>query len=263
VRVSGLTFDQTIATVLDGYADRQAFGERAYDIALDGNSGRMGRQFLPHFNTISYRDLHSRIQNLANAWRQHPRHKVAPNDFVCIFGFTSLDFATVEIACIYQQAVAVPLQTTLAGAELGRILADTNPASIVATIADLVIATQLAIEHGGVRSIVAMDYDARDDSERAQLEAAQQLIAQAGNDIALIKLHELIAYGDGYTFEFLSPHPDGRERMVALLHSSGSTGTPKGAIIPERAARSVWLGGPFHVPIVQVCFAPLNHLLGR
>src|SRR5690606_22069402 len=61
----------------------------------------------------------------------------------------------------------------------------------------------------------------------------------------------------------LPPHPDGRERMVALLHSSGSTGTPKGAIIPERAARSVWLGGPFHVPIVQVCFAPLNHLLGR
>jgi fatty acid CoA ligase FadD9 len=263
VREPGLSFDRTIAAVLDGYAERPALAERAYDIAPDPVSGRPVRRYLPRFDTLTYRELHARVQNLAKAWRHHPQHRVAPGDFVCMLGFTSLDFATAEMACVYQQAVAVPLQTTLAGAELGSIFADTDPAALIATTADLVTAARLAIEHGGIRCIVAMDYDARDDGERAQFDAAQALIEQAGANIALTTLHALIAFGDAHAWEFLPPHPEGRDRMVALLHSSGSTGTPKGAIIPERAARSAWLGGPFNVPIVQVCFAPLNHLLGR
>ncbi|MET0377611.1 MAG: carboxylic acid reductase [Spongiibacteraceae bacterium] len=263
VRESGISYERTIATVLDSYADRPALGERAYDIARDAASGRQTRQLLPRFDTLTYRELHSRVQNLAKAWRHHPQHQVAPGEFVVMLGFTSIDFTTAEMACVYQQAVAVPLQTTLAGAELGSIFADTHPATLIATTADLVIAAQLAIEHGAIHSLVAMDYDARDDGERAQFDAAQTLITQAGANITLTTLHELIAFGDAYAWEFLPPHPDGRERMVALLHSSGSTGTPKGAIIPERAARTTWLGGQFNVPMVQMCFAPLNHLLGR
>ena len=48
-----------------------------------------------------------------------------------------------------------------------------------------------------------------------------------------------------------------------LLHSSGSTGTPKGAIIPERHAKFQLRRAPVPVPIVRLCFAPMNHLLGR
>jgi fatty acid CoA ligase FadD9 len=263
VRESGLSFDRTIATILDGYADRPALGERAYDIARNADTGRNTRQYHPRFNMLRYGELHARVRNLASAWRHHPVHAVAPDDFVCMLGFTSIDFAVAEMACIYRQAVAVPLQTTLAGAELGGIFVDTRPATVIATTSDLVIAAQLTLDHGDTHSLVVMDYDARDDDDRAQFDAAQTLIAQAGAKIALTTLAELIEFGSAHSWEFLPPHRDGRERMVALLHSSGSTGTPKGAIIPERAARSAWLGTPFNVPLIQMCFAPLNHLLGR
>jgi fatty acid CoA ligase FadD9 len=51
--------------------------------------------------------------------------------------------------------------------------------------------------------------------------------------------------------------------MTALMHSSGSTGTPKGAIIHERITKSVWQGSLKPVPMVGMCFAPINHFMGR
>ena len=47
-----------------------------------------------------------------------------------------------------------------------------------------------------------------------------------------------------------------------LVHSSGSTGTPKGAIMPERIVQSSWDPGRPGAGRA-VCFAPMNHLVGR
>ena len=58
--------------------------------------------------------------------------------------------------------------------------------------------------------------------------------------------------------------PQNPDRIALLIHSSGSTGTPKGAIITERHACFQFTSmPPTPVPTVRLCFAPLNHFMGR
>ncbi len=87
-----MTYDQMIAVILDGYADRPALGERDYNI----------------------------VESEIGAWSRHPDYRVNPGDFICVLGFTSADFVIVGLACAYARAVSAPLQTALAGADLGR-----------------------------------------------------------------------------------------------------------------------------------------------
>ncbi len=218
----------------------------------------------PHFRTVTYYELHNRIKGLANAWRHHPHHRVDEGDFVCILGFSGTDFVTVDLACVYVRAVNVPLQTTLAGADLDGIFTDTAPTAVAATVTDLVLAAQFAGAHPSIRSIVAMDYDERVDDDREQLAAARTELAQTKSAAQLVTLDELVAFGDFQTWDPLPPLEDSDERMTMLLHSSGSTGTPKGAIILERHAKFQFtVIPPVAVPIVRLCFAPMNHGLGR
>ncbi len=253
---------QHIDTALTGYARRPALGQRAYNVVVDPVSGGRQREYLDRFDTITYFELQNRIKGLANTWRHHEQHRVAPGEFVCILGFTGTDYTVVDLACAYAHAVSVPLQSTLAGADLDGIFADTAPTAVAATVDDLVLAARLAGTHKSIRSIIALDYDERVDSDRAKFEAAQTELEQKRSKAKLVKLADLVAFGAFQPFEPLPPHPEGLERMAVLLHSSGSTGKPKGAIMPERMCMPGWDPG-FMVPIVRLCFAPLNHLVGR
>src|SRR5574337_615409 len=257
-----LAYWQVIDTALAGYAPRQALGERAYKVAVDPTTGGREREFLPRFDTITYLELQNRIKGLANSWRDHEQHRVDPGDFVCILGFTGTDYTVVDLACAYAQAVSVPLQSTLAGADLDGIFTDTAPTAVAATVDDLVLAAKLAGSHKTVRTVIALEYDERIDSDRKKFETAQTELAQKRSKAKLITLADLIAFGDYQAFEPLPPHPEGRERMAMLLHSSGSTGKPKGTIMPERMCLPGWDPG-FLAPVVKVSFAPMNHLVGR
>src|SRR4029453_17432986 len=112
-------------------------------------------------------------------------------------------------------------------------------------------------------SLIAIDYDPRDDDERAKLEAAQSEIKRSGAKITLTPIQDLIEFGRSYTWKPLPPHPQGDDRMTVLMHSSGSTGTPKGAMIHELITKSVWVASLKLVPMVGMCFAPMNHFMGR
>ncbi len=259
----GLSLQEIVATALDGYADRPALGEREFDVVFDPATGRRSRQFQPRFRTISYYELHNRVKDLANAWRHHETHRVDAGDFVCILGFTGIDYTVVELACVYARAVTVPLQSTLAGADLDGIFTDTEPTAVVATVADLLLAAELAGTHESIRSIIAIDYDERVDDDRDQAAAAQTELAQTRSAAQLVTLEELIGFGDFQPWEFLPPMEDSDDRMTMLLHSSGSTGTPKGAIVQERTAKFQFATVPIALPLVRLCFAPMNHMLGR
>ena len=260
---SGLSFQELIATALDGYADRPALGEREFEVVVDPSTGRRSRRFLPRFGTITYYELHNRVKDLANAWRHNEVHRVDVGDFVCILGFTGIDFAVVDLACVYARAVNVPLQGTLAGADLDGIFTDTEPTVVVATVADLLLAAELAGSHESIRSIVAIDYDERIDDDRDQYAAAETELAQTRSGARLVTLEDLISFGDFQPWELLPPLENSDDRMAMLLHSSGSTGTPKGAIIPERTAKYQFATVPIPLPLVRLCFAPMNHMLGR
>src|SRR5262249_39245788 len=84
-----------IRTVIEGYADRPALGQRAVEMVTDPHDGRTTMRLVPRFETITYRELGDRIAALTSAlWN------VQPHDRVCILGFTSVDYAVIDMTTI-------------------------------------------------------------------------------------------------------------------------------------------------------------------
>src|SRR4029079_7734121 len=91
-----------VKTVFDGYADRPALGARAVQFTTDAVTGRTAAQLLPHFETITYRELSERVQAVTNALADDP---VRPGDRVALLGFTSVDYTCIDVALIGLGAV--------------------------------------------------------------------------------------------------------------------------------------------------------------
>lgn len=255
--------DQTLAGIvdvmLDGYADRPALGERVYDVVAD-ESGRQVRRLRPEFETVTYGEIAQRARAIANVWIHDEGRKVAPGQAVITFGFASTDFVTLDLACMLAQGMAVPLQTSLAGQDLAGIVRDVEPVVVAATTDDLVVAAGFAASEAGVHTLVAFDYDARIDTDREQWAAAEEMLQ---GRVELVTVDQLVTAGAGRPWRPLPPVTD-EQQMALLVHSSGSTGTPKGAIITERHARFQFtVMPPVPLPTIRLCFAPLNHFMGR
>src|SRR3954470_12921220 len=104
-----LRLPQIIQTVIDGYADRPALGQRAVQFVTDAATGRTSAQLLPRFETITYRELSGRVNAVATALTQNP---VQPGDRAALLGLTSIDSTTVDMALLRLGAISVPLQTS-------------------------------------------------------------------------------------------------------------------------------------------------------
>lgn len=259
----GLATEEAVDVLLAGYAERPAMAMRDYVISVDPETGSKQREYLPSFNTVSYGDFRSQVQSIANAWRHDPVMAVGPDDFVCIIGFTSMDYAAIDLACLYAQAVSVPLQSTTSGADFDEIFANVEPVAVAATIADLVVAAEHVATQGGVRSLIAFDFDERDENDLELLQQARNILSAAGSQAQLVTLEGLVQVGAGYDWQVLPAHAEGLDRMAMILHSSGSTGKPKGAMITTGALRHWWLEKPDSYPTVSVMFMPLNHGMGK
>ena len=255
------TLDRMIDAALTGYSDRPALGERGYEVVTADGINK--RNYLPSFKTITYTQFQGRLKALVNAWRYHPIHKIHPAEFVGILGFTGIDFVTLDLACAYAYTVTIPLQSSTSGADLNEIFENTNPAALATTIGDLEVAVDHVIQHGNMRSLIVFDYEEKVDAERHLFEVAKAKLTESGVPTQMIALNELLAFGEQKTFTFLPPSEDGERRMMGIIHSSGSTGKPKGAIMPESAAKELWMGRKTQMPSLSVSFSPQNHLIGR
>lgn len=259
-----LAYWQVIETALTGYADRPAMGERAYAVrnTADANTKpRHQRELQAAFNTITYGEFQRRIKGIAAAWQTDPRLRVNPGEFVCVLGFAGIDYATLDLACEYVQAVTVPLQASLATVNLDGIFATTEPTAVAATIADASIAAELVSRHSSIRSLIIFDYDPRVDEERERFEAVQAMLAPLSERVTVITLNTLVAVGADSQWQ--PPATASNQRMVVLMHSSGSTGSPKGVMLTEVSVRSLWNPVPPKLPVVRIVFAPMNHIGGR
>ena len=197
IRAPGLSFEQVINTTLRGYAGRPALGRRAYDIVTDPATGRQTRRHRQAFDFITYDELRQRVEAVASAWRHHPEHRVGVGDFVAIFGFTGVDYATCDLATTYAQGVSVPLQANLAPADVADVFKDIEPVTLVVAIDSLDTVVELALSAPTVRSLVVIDADLRDDEDRQRVEAAK---AKLAGKIALILLDE--PHGNAKTYGF-------------------------------------------------------------
>ena len=97
----GLRLTEVIETIVEGYADRPALGQRARELVTDAGTGRTSVRLLPQFDTITYREFWVRVRAIASAWRHDPAHPATAGDLVATVGFASADYLVVEMVCAY------------------------------------------------------------------------------------------------------------------------------------------------------------------
>jgi fatty acid CoA ligase FadD9 len=257
----GLRLPQIVATVLEGYADRPALGQRAVEFVKDPKTGRTSLEVLSHFDTISYRELDQRVSALGRALTSD---SVRAGDRVAVLGFTSVDFTTIDVALYQIGAVAVPLQTSAAITQLQPIVTETKPSVIASSVNQLPDAVELILstDHQPAK-LVVFDYHPDVDDEREAVESARARLAAVTVDT----LADLLERG-----KELPATPvvnDSAEDALALLiYTSGSTGAPKGAMYPQSNVGKMWSRSAKNwfgesAASITLNFMPMSHVMGR
>jgi fatty acid CoA ligase FadD9 len=259
-----LRLPQIVQTVIDGYADRPALGQRAVQFVTDPSTGRTSAELLPRFDTITYRELSDRVNAVAAALTQNP---VRPGDRVAILGFTSIDYTTVDMALLRLGAISVPLQTSAPVAQLRPIAAETEPVAILSSVDFLDDAVELMLTGHLPERLVVFDYLPEMDNHREALEAATTRLAET--PVVVETLPDVLARGNASPA--LPAFDWGDDNALALLiYTSGSTGTPKGAMYPAQSVKNSWRrssmamwGNEGAIPSITLNFMPMSHMMGR
>ncbi|HYB35793.1 MAG TPA: carboxylic acid reductase [Mycobacterium sp.] len=262
VEEPGLRLPQVIQTVMEGYADRHALGQRAVQFIKDPNTGRTSPQLLPSFETITYRELWDRIGTLASAWANDG---VSPGERVCVLGFTSLDYTTIDVTLAQLGAVSVPLQTSAASAQLQPIIVETEPSVIAASIDYLSDAVELILTGHMPARLVVFDYHPEVDDHREGFDAARARLADS--PVVVETLADVLERGKALPAASM-PVSDEDDPLALLIYTSGSTGAPKGAMYLQSGVAKMWRRssrnwfGPSAASIT-LNFMPMSHVMGR
>ncbi|MGV0041370.1 carboxylic acid reductase [Mycobacterium colombiense] len=258
----GLRLPQIIRTVLDGYADRPALGQRVVEFVKDAKTGRTSAELLPRFETVTYGELGQRVSALGRAWASD---SVSPGDRVCVLGFNSVDYATIDIALGTIGAVSVPLQTSAALSSLQPIVAETEPSLIASSVNQLPDAVELILAGDHVPGrLVVFDYQPEVDDQREAVESAVARLA--GSGVVVEQLADVLRRGKD-----LPPVPEQQtdeDSLALLIYTSGSTGAPKGAMYPQSNVGKMWRRGSKNwfgesAASITLNFMPMSHVMGR
>ncbi|GFG54553.1 oxidoreductase [Mycolicibacterium agri] len=261
----GLRLTEALQTLVEGYADRPALGQRARELVTDPQTGRTSARLLPHFETVSYRELWERVAAVATALRNDAHAPVNPGDFVATIGFASPDYFTVDLACAYLGLVSVPLQHNAPVSQLRPIIDETAPKVIAVSAEYLELGVESALPSKSLRHLLVFDFDPDVDDHRDAIERARIRFRDAGKPVVVDTLDRVVEQGTGQPTE--PPFTAGSDdRLAMILYTSGSTGTPKGAMLTERTVKmlftSEFIPRTGHA-VFNVNFMPLNHVGGR
>ena len=259
----GLRLPQIIRTVLEGYADRPALGQRAVEFAKDPKTGRTVLGVLPHFDTLTYGELGDRVDALSRALTGDP---VQAGDRVCVLGFNSVDFTTIDVALAQTGAVAVPLQTSAATTQLQPIVAETEPSLIAASVNQLPDAVELILGGGHTPAkLVVFDYHPEVDDQREAVETAR---ARLADTVVVETLADVLERGRKLPVTPAAEPDDSGHPLALLIYTSGSTGAPKGAMYPQSNVGKMWRRSSRNwfgesAASITLNFMPMSHVMGR
>jgi fatty acid CoA ligase FadD9 len=258
----GLRLPQIIQTVLEGYADRPALGQRAVEFVRDKGTGRTSLELLPRFETITYRELGVRVGALARALTSD---SVRAGDRVAVLGFNSVDFTTIDVALAQVGAVSVPLQTSAAITQLQPIVTETEPSVIATSVNQLPDAVELILSGHAPGKLLVFDYHPEVDDEREAVETARARLADT--DVSVEALADVLERGIALPAAPIAA-PDEANPLALLIYTSGSTGAPKGAMYLAGNVGKMWCRsarnwfGPSAASIT-LNFMPMSHVMGR
>jgi fatty acid CoA ligase FadD9 len=262
---------QVVKAVLEGYTARPALAQRAYELVNDPQTGRTSAKLLPWFDQVTYGELAERVEQLSRALTSDADGVVTAGDRVCVLGFTSVDYTTIDIALGVAGAVSVPLQTSAAVAQLQPIVIETEPTVFAASVdylSDAVDVILAGAEAGHTPGrVVVFDYRAEIDDNREALQSAQQRLADL--ELTIETLDDIRDRGATLPAESGTADPeDGADPLALLIYTSGSTGAPKGAMYPQSNVAKMWNRstknwfGPSAASI-SLNFMPMSHVMGR
>jgi fatty acid CoA ligase FadD9 len=259
-----LRVPHVVQTVIDGYADRPALGQRAVEFVTDPLTGRTSAELLPHFDTITYRELSDRVNAVAAALTQDA---VQPGDRVAVLGFTSIDYTTVDMALLRIGAISVPLQTSAPVTQLRPIAAETEPVAVASSIDFLDDAVELLLTGHLPERLLVFDYHGEVDDHRDALAAATARLADT--PVVIETFAEVLARGNALPVTPAFDSGDDTD-LALLIYTSGSTGTPKGAIYTREMVANSWRkssmamwGNGGATPSITLNFMPMSHMMGR
>ncbi|MFI6044891.1 carboxylic acid reductase [Nocardia sp. NPDC051321] len=261
-REPGLRVAQVIATVMQGYADRPALGQRAIEFVADDATGAKSVRLLPRLEAITYRELWRRAGAVSTAWQREAENPLRAGDFVALLGFTSIDYATLDLATVHLGAVTVPLQASAAPPQLMAILTETSPRLLASTPDYLETAVDCLLAGASPERLVVFDYHPEDDAQRAAFDAARQRLADAGSAVIVETFGDVLERGSTQPQAPLFVPAADEDPLALLIYTSGSTGTPKGAMYTERLTRVMWQGLRDGVGI-NLNYMPMSHIAGR
>jgi len=262
ISAPGLRLSQVVRAALQGYSGRPALGQRGVEYRTDPDTGRTTIELLGTMATITYGELWDRVVALAATLSDPSGADVRPGDRVCMLGFTSVDYTTIDLALMLIGAVAVPLQTGAPVATLGPIAEETEPV-VVACSADLLDDGSSLLEFHSAALLLVFDVHPRADDHRDALAAAHARVAQSSATATVMTLADAI--DDGRSLPTPEPVvPESPGSLALLLYTSGSTGTPKGAIYSEQLLAETWQNAAnVPVPPIILSFMPMSHMFGR
>lgn len=262
----GLRLVEVVETLMRGYADRPALGQRAYELVPDPATGRTSANFVPHFDEITYQQLWERAEAVAAALVYDVNRPVCADNMLLLLGFPSTDYVTVDLASLRLGAVSVPLQTGAATSRLTAIAAEAHAHTLAVSVEHLPSAVEITLASEAIDRIIVMDYRPGVSDDHDALQRACGELPDALRDVTVETVQDLIAQGKASPPIALPPVRDGDETLALLIYTSGSTGTPKGAMYPERMVATHW-GGPMMadgtLPALSIQFMPLSHVAGR
>ncbi len=267
---AGLRLPQVVNAVLAGYSDRPALAQRAVELVKDPQTGRTSAKLLPWFDTVTYGELAARVDALSRALTDGAEGTVAAGDRVCVLGFTSVDYTSIDIALGLIGAVSVPLQTSAAIAQLLPIVTETEPTVVAASVDHLSDAVDLilaAVDAGHTPGrLVIFDYRTEVDDHREALQTAHERLDEKG--IYIETLQEMRDHGAALPAVPAFEQDESADPLALLIYTSGSTGAPKGAMYPQSNVAKMWNRSArnWFAPTaasITLNFMPMSHVMGR
>lgn len=214
------------------YADRPCLGERV----------GTGPGEAVTFRTITYREVWARAAALASAWSH--LGIVARGACVGILGFASTDWLIADLACIYAEAVTVPLPGGAPVEALRHIIREAELVCVVVSEVDHARLREVLVGCPSVRTVIVMDTG-----------------PAVRSDAPTIGELEILGRARGLVAPSRPTEPT---RLTCIMYTSGSSGLPKGVMLRDRHwAEFIAESVKVNTPLVTVGYLPLCHMIGR
>src|ERR1700743_1325715 len=202
-----------LSTLVDGYADRPALGQRAHELRADPVTGHTTVRLLPSFNTVSYQSMWASAGAIASVWAQPCCHRISLGDKVAAVGFASAEYLIVDLACAYLGLVSAPIAHSAPVSQMRPLLAELEPQGLAGSAQCRDVAVEAALKLSSLRRVLVFDYEPEADDQRDMFAAACVRLRGAEMDVVVETLHDTVVHGR--TLPELCPTTDGSDDRLA------------------------------------------------